>query len=476
MDFDFLSSNLQIAYPFKDEVEVTRPSGDVPIDGLAAALRYYTYDQRDADLYIDEVDFRSSDGFATLDSAQVDLRWSDGTTVTLEDGVTAEAKVYTYGAWIVVTLMSLETSGSSSSSSSSSSGVGSELPTVLHIVFPADVVETAGSIKTYRFWKKTDDIEVLASLVKQGPGKLRRLFIKRGDELVQVAGPGEPVLIGKGFNMSIEAQEATLVGGRQIVPITLDAVPGAGAGRYLICQRNAYLRTLTGVPPSEIGAAQLKPEECYWLERSMSEGPTPVAEPRNNITEEGTLAPNELQLHNSCGPCCSCEDYVATYAHLRDIWDRARVASANFYTLRDGYHGLLASFETYVSNLNDLLTLRQFKTDKMVLTLLIRNLTDEEIPAGVTATLTITPPNGIATFIEETGYVNGPNQKGPLPPEPGGSGDQTITFDEPFPAHTATAWLGMWEFSNVSPDDEVEVVAILANGIDASETETLKIE
>ena len=103
MDFDFLSSNLQIAYPFHESVDVERASGVVSIDGLMAAMRVYTYDQREADLYVDEINVRSSDGFSTLDTAKITLRWSDDLTpFELENGVNAVAKSVVYGAWVVV--------------------------------------------------------------------------------------------------------------------------------------------------------------------------------------------------------------------------------------------------------------------------------------------------------------------------------------------------------------------------------------
>ena len=188
MDFDFLSSNLQIAYPFLRDVTVTRPSGNVQLVDLMAALRVYTSDRREAELYIDEIDLRSSDSFATLSTAKAELRWSDGVTLTLEDGVTAVVQVVQYGAWVVVTWRRTETD---------------QPPTVLRIVFPTAAI-ASGSPDTYRFWKLSEDIEALSSLIKQGPGKVRRVFVKRGSELVQVVGPGERVVVQPGFNMPAE--------------------------------------------------------------------------------------------------------------------------------------------------------------------------------------------------------------------------------------------------------------------------------
>ena len=460
MQFDFLSSNLQIAYPFLRDVTVTRPSGNVQLVDLMAALRFYTSDRREAELYIDEIDLRSSDSFATLSTATAELRWSDGTTVTLEDGVTAVAQVVTYGAWVVVTWRRTETD---------------ELATVLRIVFPAAAI-AAGSPETYRFWKLSDDIEVLSALAKQGPGKVQRVFVTRGSELVLVAGPGEQVVVQPGFNMQVEAGAPVLSGGRRLTTVAVDAVPGAGKGRYLRCLGSAYLLTLTGVPPDDVGNAGFDPQECYWLERALSTGPTPLLTPAHGFSQEGALAASALQLHNACGPCCSCEDYVAAYEHLRGIWDKAKTASTKFTEIRTRYYDLFAQYEAITEQSLSLLSLTLYRDDSMIVLIALTNETAVLIDEDIVVAITITTPAGVTySYYDGSGFMKSSLESGlknPVDPD----GNPSLTFDSGIPAGGTLYWTGTWQLPGVTADDEITVTLLVSGGITDAASEILTIE
>jgi len=460
MDFDFLSSNLQIAYPFLWDVTVARPSGNVSLVDLMAALRLYTSDSREAELYIDEIDLRSNDNFVTLSTAMVELRWSDGITMTLEDGVTATAQVVKYGLWVVVTWRRTETG---------------QLPTVLQIVFPLAAV-AAGSPETYRFWKLSEDVEVLSALVKQGPEKVCRVFVKRGSELVQVTGPGEQVVVQPGFNMQVVAGDLVLSGGRRLTTVAVDAVPGAGKGRYLRCLGNAYLLTLTGVPPDSIGNAKLNPQECYWLERALSQAPTPLAATSHGFTQAGALLANELQLHNACGPCCSCADYVAAYERLRTIWDRAKVTSAKFYELRTKYNELIAQYEAITAQLHDLLTLTQYRDDSIVVLIALTNDTAVPIVDDVVVDITITTPDGVTySYYDGSGFMKSSRESGSQDPsDPDGS--PSLTFDSGISVGGTLYWTGIWRLLAVAAADEITVTLLVSGGMTNAASELLTIE
>ena len=349
-----------------------------------------------------------------------------------------------------------------------------ELPAVLHIIFPASQI-ASGVPDTYRFWKKTDNIVILPSLVKQGPSKLRRVFIKRGSALEQVTGPGEELSIGTGFNMELTPQDNVLVGGRQLKPIAIDAVPGAGAGQYLRCIRNAYLITLTGVPAGDNGNTKLFPEECYWLERPLTSGPTIVEPVEHGITYSGELASNALQLHNSCGPCCSCDDYIATYAHMREIWDRARTVSSGYYDLRLRYYALIAAYNEAVGALAGLLSITQYLDDYMVVQLRLINDSAVVIPAGVTLSLSFVLSAGTYAYSPGSGVVSGPGVSQQLDPtDP--NGDPELIFDFALQARTSTLWTGMWKLTGMVAADTVTATVVVSNGIDDSAAVTLTIE
>jgi len=386
MDFDFLSANLQIAYPFRDIIAVMRPSGVEDIQPLVAAIRVYTADRRAAELILDEIELQTSDGFTTFDVAKLELRWSDDDVpIVLEDGLGVTAKIAVYGSWVVVRWRH------------------NTEDFVFHLVFPLAAAETDSSSSpsdssdgpylTYRFWKDTDDIKILSSLVKQGPGKVQRIYLKRGSTLTQLAGPGQELTIRPGFNMEIEDGAAdTADAGRKLTRVAIDAVPGAGLGRYLICKGNEYLLTLNGAGPDDNGSLKLAPEECYWLDIPVATGPTSVSEPQHNIGKVATLEPNQVRLRNACGPCCSCDDYVAAYNNLRKIWDAAKAIPID--DLRDRYTALVQLLAIKQPS-DDILFIAQSGNSKLIVQVSVWNNTKVPVVDDVVITLTFTLPDGV---------------------------------------------------------------------------------
>ena len=468
MDFDFLSSNLHIAYPFRESVTVTRPSGSVDIDGLVAAIRVYTYDQSEDVLFLDEADLRSSDGFATLDAAKLTLRWATAyAQFTLEDGVNAAAKVSTYGAWIVVRWRHLTEDF------------------VFHMIFPAAVAEedgsssssssSAGPTLTFRFWKELDDIEILSSIVKQGPGKVKRVFVKTGDTLQQVAGPDAELLVRPGFNMELSpgaAEESDV--GRKLTRVAINAVPVAGTGKYLICPGNEYLLTLNGVGPDDVGNTKLAPEECYWLDVPIASGPTPLFPQQHNIARTAVLTPNEVRLRNACGPCCSCEDYIKTYEHLRSIWDRAKTAANRVDELRTDYCALVDRLTAKLPQ-DDILFLSQTGQTFTAQVAIWNNvLGPEGFPIDITDPITVK-----LTIAMETGswYLLMGVLTGFGSPQYPTIYDKLTTpniiTDEDIYPYQIAYWNVMFSASGIDVGDVITVTAEIGGGMEKAETETL---
>ncbi len=464
MDFDFLSSNLQIAYPFRDIITVMQPGGSAEIQPLVAAIRVYTYDQREAELYLDEVDLQSSDSFDTLDVAKLTLRWSDDDVqFTLEDGVNAVAYPVVYGAWVVVRWRHTTEDF------------------VFHLVFPlaaADVGSSSspsgspspGTPVDFRFWKDTDDITILASLVKQGPEKVKKVYVKRGSTLTEIAGPGDELSIRPGFNMEIEAGAAAVDdGGRKLTRVAVNAVPGAGLGRYLLCKGSEYLLTLNGVGPDDVGNTKFAPEECYWLDIPIASGPTPVPEPQHNIERVATLRPNQVRLRNACGPCCSCEDYVKTYDHLKEIWARAQAVAARIDTLRAQECALVAALTTKLPG-DEILFLSQ-SGSSLVIQVSIWNDSTDEITDDITITLEITL-EGSATRSLQLSVVSGFGApQYPVVQDP--TGDPNITLDDDMGPYQVAYWNTMWAISGLDVGDIATVTATISGGMTKSETEEL---
>jgi len=460
MDFEFLSANLQIAYPFRDIITVSRPSGTADIEGLVAAIRAYTYDQRDAELYLDEIDLQTSDGFVTLDSAKLVLRWSDDDTIiTFEDGAGSAVRSIPYGSWVVVTFRH-----------------GTE-DFMFHLVFPIDAAESGSSSSssssgssdspslTFAFEKDVDDIVILSSLVKQGPGKVQRVYIKQGGILTQIAGPGAEFTIRPGFNVEMEAgavDDSDV--GRRLTRVALNAVPGAGLGRYLICDGMKYLLTLNGAGPDDTGHLKLAPEECYWLDIPVASGPTPVAVPEHNIVSVATLEANQVRLRNACGACCSCEDYVKIYDHLRWIWDNAKAVAGRIDTLRLLYDSLVQRLQDIQPDGGDSIVVITQVAGSLLVQVSIWNDTGVETTEDIVATLDITLPGGVTRVLQQSiisGLSTGPDTDAPDDV----AGSPNVTISEPLAPLRSFYWSTSWLIEDIDVDDEIIVTASLAGGM-----------
>lgn len=343
MDFDFLSSNLQIAYPFVQNVTVGRAGSDTELAPIVAAARLRTADQRQELLSVDRIFIETSDDWATVDEAYIKFVWlTSSTVVELDYGAgNSEFVFQLYGTWLVA-----EWNAPTALTGSADISV--------KFIFPTSAIETAGPNKLVQIDKKTDDLVLEASVVNQGPGKINRVYWKRGNTLELVADRDEEIIIRAGFNMSIgqavevvegfQAEEFTTQVGRQLTNISVDAVPGAGAGQYLLCPSQRRLLTLNGVSPNSQNDVILSPEDCYWMEIPIDGSITPQPE-QHGITGNATLEPNSLKINNGCGPCCSCDKYLETYNHLKELWAEAKEASDQIYQARNTIGSLTGTYE-----------------------------------------------------------------------------------------------------------------------------------
>lgn len=473
MDFDFLPSNLQIAYPFQDNVIVERYGVDTYVAPAVAAAQIRTVDQRDDELLMEWAYLETTDDFATLDEANIKLKWKltgDLIELNLSAG-TCTAVVQAYGSWVVVEWWGPEE-------------LSGTLTAVIKMVFPTTAIEDTGPYKVIEVTEKSDELPFHSSLIKQGPNEVRRAYWKRGDTLELVADRGEELIIRPGFNMSIEqvaetttgfqAQQFTIVEGRPETRVAINAVPGAGLGQYLLCPGSLYLLKLSGVGPNEQGDVQLRPIDCYWLERELEA--VAAADGEHGIVANSTLKPNEVRIKNGCGPCCSCEAYIDTYTHLRDIWDRAAVASGEIYTLRDQVQALATTYEdVQQGSIPDTVTLDLNEDqDELIVVLSYVNQTDEvKNPADLWAsdpltfegTLTSDEDGLTFAYKANTGKAVNGRASVDIEGEDTDDGFKVAINELAVQARTVMYWIGKFEMTP-APESGTEITstAILSGG------------
>jgi len=314
--------------------------------------------------------------------------------------------------------------------------------------------------------------ELQQSRVLAGPNRIRRVFIKQGDDLQLVAENGEDLLIQPGFNMQLEAQDPDTSEGRQLTRISIDAVPGAGRGKYLLCPGRQYLYTINGVGPDQQGRAKISPEECYWVELPLRRPPTPIPE-EHGLTEEGVVLPHTLQLHNACGPCCSCEDYIKTYDNLRRLWNQARAQSLIYQQLRAGYSSLLSA---YLLKFNDqTLVIAKYDDQTIrVVSTYVHGEQDDYLKFEFEFTLPIGVTLG---YVSNSGVyassISGALLKDPTDPN-GTSGNPYVEItDYTFEENVRSYWAGLWRLNGIETDDEVEVSVVITDGDTQSASQSI---
>jgi hypothetical protein len=230
------------------------------------------------------------------------------------------------------------------------------------------------------------------------------------------------------------------------------------------------LLTLNGVAGDDIGNVNLGPEECYWLDVPLRSGPAPVDNPQHNITKVGTLQPNQLRVRNACGPCCSCEDYVKTYDHLKGIWDTAKQLAARYNALRDSFSSLVSDWGDKQEG-DNILAIGQYGPDSLLVQVSIWNDTTDFIIDDILAVLSFSLPDGVdfVNTMSALSSISAPVYVKPddLDTEP----KITVTTNlEPF---QAVFWTSTWTLSGISVGDVVELTAILSGGVTKSKTEDL---
>jgi hypothetical protein len=462
MDFDFLSSNLQIAYPFTDNVTVGRFGADTELAPIVAAAQIRTVDQREELLSVERIYIKSSSFPATIEDAILKLVWmTSGDIVELDlTAGTTQFSANTYGSWIVVEWYAPEE-------------LSGESDIFVKFVFPSSMVESSGGFDYIQIDKDTEDIVLHASTVKQGPNAVRRVYWKYGDTMELVADRGEEFVVQAGFNMSIGAAEAEDEDtGRNLTRVAIDAVPGAGFGKYLICRGSQYLITVNGVKGNDVGDLVLKPLECYYDTRDLETAIVPQPE-EHGITGTATLKEHEVSLGNSCVACCSCEDYILTYQNLHRLYELAKAVSNRICVLQEQYTQLVEDYEELVGQCIPMeCSFEQLNESQVKVTVTLCNDTDITIN-NLLAAVPIEPlhidiefdiPDAVGWYyLSGSGYLQGSIGSNQLEPEAWTGASVELLPNLPVPPNTNLSWVSVWRVEH-GAEETLEMTATAYEG------------
>ena len=469
-DFEWLSNNLFVDYPFATpapkvnlgEVGSSSSSGgnDISVGSIFADAAIYTSDMLPERLKLRYLNLTCA-WPSSPTTGQAVLEFEGGQLIVLDPSaanVTFRSEVY--GRWVVVEWVLDETE---KDLIYYPDGV-SVRDVVCRFLLSKDFLENYDEL-VLDF--ATEDAWIESSLVKTGPRRVRRMFWKVGDFLFSL---GDPVRIEPGFNIDFRRKETGDVGFqledttpvvREPLQLFMDAVPGAGKGRYLRCLPRGFISTISGVGPDEIGDTKLDPVDCYWLEKPLSSGPFPIH--GGQVDEVGTVKPHELKLHNACVECCSCEDYLEVYGNLNRLWARAGIATSRVYRALDGYtllrDALIAKGAGAQSARVLLRSRRGFSFDVSVM--FVNG--EAAIPANsdlkIELSIDISPSGPSVSYVLGTGMYSGLGEND-RPLDPSGSG---LSYELDFgglemPQGTTLLWQGSFTATG-APDSVVNMTA-----------------
>lgn len=133
-------------------------------------------------------------------------------------------------------------------------------------------------------------------------------------------------------------------GGRTTTTVTIDGVPGAGAGRKPGCSDAPQpVVTINKVGPDAAGGFRFVTRGCYRGGRPL------VVDPPGPGRTARFAAPADratLTLANDCGACCTDADFVNTYRGLARVHADWAVVGRQAETARDLYARNKARWET----------------------------------------------------------------------------------------------------------------------------------
>ena len=353
-DFEWLSNNLFVAYPFATpapKVPLIAAGSSSSSSSSSSAVPHAPVDL--GEIFADGVVY-TSDMFGErmkLVELGMTFNWPDVPTdgycrLQFEGGfelildhanpeVTFRAELY--GRWMVVEWVLVDTNPLAIPNI----GSKSVRDVVCRFLLAAEPLQALDHLDIDL---SEEDAWLESSLIHTGPDRVRRVFLKIGQYLFQL---NDTVRLEPGFNVDLTYRQPgdpdytppddDAV--RQTKTILVDAIPGAGKGRYLRCVPDPFIRTVNNVGPDERGNLEMDPRDCYWLDRPVTSGPSP-APPDSQVQEVATVKPLSLKLRNACEECCPCSEYVSTYENLRSVWTDAQLVAARYDQILADYLSL----------------------------------------------------------------------------------------------------------------------------------------
>lgn len=203
----------------------------------------------------------------------------------------------------------------------------------------------------YTTWAETDDeqrnydkyltpeaAELDARALYKIPKRVQQISVKNG---ATTLGPYRgAVEFDANYNMRINAGETTATKFVSATPVTFNAVPGAGAGKYP-CDSSPtlqqFITSINGLTGDSHGGFVLSGTGCMWARR-------PTVVDGANVRPSSTAG---MQVGADCKPCCGCEDYAGTALYMNSVRDRYKLIGVRAEEVRSRHETNIARWNEY---------------------------------------------------------------------------------------------------------------------------------
>lgn len=323
-DFEFLTTNRFIAYPFAESIDAARLH-----EAVVDAVIFHNRDPGQQ-IRLDTLD---------LDTDELVLTLADGTPFvtfsSLDKKPAEDFGDYRLHEW---------------QRSSTKTGGFTDQDIVARLVFHA---ETEDGL-VFPIEPAADQGVFESSVIHQEPERVRRIHVVSAGGATLMITEGE-LLIQAGFNMEVIPEGETTSEGFEAavgqvpeirVPTALrwTAQPGLGRGAFPTCvEETPPIFTINNQRPDDFGGFLLEATDCYWWERVLNAPRTPVID--EIIDAISTVKENALAIRSRCEECCSCDDFINAYKQLRSVFEKAQAASEIINDVLRTYLETLAQFK-----------------------------------------------------------------------------------------------------------------------------------
>lgn len=147
----------------------------------------------------------------------------------------------------------------------------------------------------------------------------------------------EGVVLDAGNNIQIDVTDTGFrAGKRRETIVTVNAVPGAGTGRYTSCEDDDRpIRRIAGVGPNEHGDLFIAATDCLYLRQPVT---LTNEVPRTYVPTRSIIpAAPHLLLGNDCGPCCTCEAMIDSAEFMNRLRDEYKPIADRINAANRGY-------------------------------------------------------------------------------------------------------------------------------------------